>query len=206
MGLLDWIENKIDPAAAYRRKYAELLLPAEMEYAEKQINNLRAVGRDDDARKLASEYLDRLFKDYKAAPANPTQLRLFTTASIRFHELEFGKKTLEGIIQANEQHPFVDLTLIYFYLGTIHHQLQSDPEKELWCYEMAIKAEPPPNCKYVASQRMKARAHLFAAGPANRLKRFDLCDWHDAECQRLVPEVNFGDLSAKMGFVQDTWS
>jgi tetratricopeptide (TPR) repeat protein len=201
-----WLENTFDPLTETETKYRKLLLPAEMEYAEKHINNLRAVGRDDDAQELARECLDKLLKEYMNAPADPAQLGLFTTASIRFRELDIGKKTLEAIIQANEQHPFVDLTLVYFYLGTIYHQLGSDPEKELWCYEMAVSAKPAPNCKYVASKRMKAKAHLFAAGPANRLMRFDLCDQHEAECRRLVPDVDFEDPLTKVKFVEETRS
>jgi hypothetical protein len=195
-----------DPMAEESKKpfVRKAVLLLGKEYAEKQASNLRAAGREQDARNVLKQYLDKLLQEYKTEPQNPTHLTPFTNASIQFQELEFAKHTLEAVIQAGEKHPFVDLTLIYFDLGKIHHWLRSDPEKELWCYQMAIDAKPPPKCNYVASQRMKAKAHYFAAGPASRLMRFDLREQHFTACRSLVSDVDFADPSATTKFLDET--
>jgi hypothetical protein len=69
---------------------------------------------------------------------------------------------------------------------------------------MAIEAKCPAGAKYKASQEMKAKMHSFAAGAANALMRFDVRDYHDSECQRLVPNVDLNDFEAKFKFIQET--
>ncbi len=195
-----------DPLEEWSKKpeVRESMLFMEREYAAKQASNLRAAGREQDARGVAKRHLGKWLEEFKNEPQNPVHLTWLTNAAIQLQEIEFAKETIEAIIHLSEKHPFVDLTLAYFNLGVIHHQLRSDPEKELWCYEMAINAQPPPKCNHIASQRMKAKVHLFAIGPANRLMNFDLRDQHVAECRKLAPDVDFDDPSAEAKFVQET--
>lgn len=197
-----------DPLAEWLRKpeVRQSMLFQEKEYAQKQVSNLRAAGREQDARNVVKEYLGKLLQEFKNEPQNPAHLTWFTNAAIELQELEFAKETIEAIIHLSKKYPFADLTLVYFNLGVIHHQLRSDPEKELWCYEMAINAQPLPKCNYVASQRMKAKVHLFASGPANRLMNLVLRDQHMAECRKLAPDVDFNDPSATGKFVEETQS
>jgi len=206
MGLFNWLERKIDPVGAFKRKpeVQQAMLAMEMEYAQKQADNLRAVGREDDAKRVTTEYLDKLFKEWKQKPDDPFSLVRLSHAAIQLKELETGKRLLEAVIEGTRDKPIFDLTPIYFELGRLYHFLQVDPDKELKCYQMGIAAQAPLKAKYIASQRMKAKMHLFAAGPANRLMNFDLHDQHMDECRKLVPDVNFDDMDAKIKFVQET--
>ena len=129
---------------------------------------------------------------------------MFTNASIEFKDLELAKETIEAAIAANEKYPFVDATKLYFDLGRILHQLRVEPARELRCYEMSIAAVAPTSSKYVASRRMKAKAHFFAAGPANRMMNFRLRNHHMEECQKLVSDVDLNDPEAKNKFLDET--
>jgi hypothetical protein len=207
MGFLDWMGTKRDPSDALKKNPAlrHGMLVMEMEQVKAQANNLRAVGRENDAKNLLMDFLVKIYEEWKKEPSNPSYLSLFTNASIQLEVPEMGKKTLEAVIKANQDHHFLDLTMVYLDLGRLVHQLHSNPEKEYWCYQMAIDAKAPPKTKYPASKRMKAKAHLFAAGPAMLAEgSADQVQYHEAECRRLAPDVDFKSLAAKAKFVQDT--
>lgn len=53
---------------------------------------------------------------------------------------------------------------------------------------------------------MKAKAHLFARGAANRMLRFDLVRFHEGQMRRLAPDVNFDDPAQMVRFVQEETS
>ena len=151
----DWWLKEKDPRA--RRAH----LWGASKFVEKQAGNLRAVGRKDDAHKVIAEFLTKVFQEFKNEPDNPRHLSFLTDIALRLGALEVGKKTLESVIESDDNLS-LDLTLVYESLGRIYHQLRTDRKRELWCYEMAVGAMSPPNCKFPATRQQKAIAHRFA--------------------------------------------
>ena len=112
------------------------------------------------------------------------------------------------MIEEND-HLHLDLTLVYTDLGRINHDLRTDQERELWCYEMATEAKAPPGCIFPATREQKARAHCFAQYLARLLSNFHTEDrhWEIAEShmkmtRELVPELNRDDLAQVTKFMR----
>src|ERR1035437_3874633 len=118
MGLLDWLNSRIrpeDPVTRIARKNPEMrnyLLHASCEVVAKQAENLRAVGRDDDAFKVVKEAVGRAFAQFKNEPNNPEHLSWLTDMAIELGAPELAKLTLEPVIEGS-QHFTLDLTSLY---------------------------------------------------------------------------------------------
>jgi hypothetical protein len=163
MGLFDFLKPKKDPLDELTENDPRLRKTVLMAWSEriaKQAENLYAVGRKDDADKTISEFLQKVFGEFKNEPQNPRHLSLLTDVAMRLDALEAGKITLESVIKEND-HLSLDLTLVYTDLGRIYHDLR-DPDREVWCYEKGAEAKAPPDCKFPATRRQKAIAHYFA--------------------------------------------
>jgi len=198
----DWWSKEKDPRA--RKAY----LWGASKFAAKQADNLRTVGRKDDANKVIAEFLMKVFQEFKNEPQNPRHLSFLTDVALQLGALEAGKKTLESVIEGND-HEQLDLTLVYTDLGRIYHQLGSDARRELWCYEMAAEAKPPPNCIFPATRKQKAMAHHFARYVAIRLashnpkdSHWKVADSHEIRRKELVPEVNWDDRTQVDKFME----
>ena len=220
MGFFDFLKPKQDPLGELTEKdprIRRILLRAWSELVGKQANNLRIVGRKDDADKTVAKFLQKVFQEFRNEPQNPQHLSVLTDAAMELGTLEAVKNTLETAIKEKD-HFSLDLTLVYTDLGRIYHDLM-DPDKELWCYEKGAEAKAPPNCKYPATHRQKAIAHYFAhlcltnisntwefymkqrgAGAdeiarARENHRTDKqrADSHIRKARELVPEVNWDD-------------
>ncbi|MGO8836342.1 MAG: protein kinase domain-containing protein [Limisphaerales bacterium] len=108
-----------------------------------------------------SYHTEAVFQEFKNEPENPRHLSFLTDVALRLGAGEVGKTILETVIEQNEHMP-LDLTGVYTDLGRIWHDLRTDRKRELWCYEMAVSAKSPPNCKFPATRQQKAKAHCFA--------------------------------------------
>jgi len=93
-------------------------------------------------------------------PENPRHLSLFADVALKLGAPDVGKRTLESVITENNR-PHLDLTLVYFDLGRIWHDL-GDKDRELSYYEKSVEAEAPAGCKFPATRKQKAIAHYFA--------------------------------------------
>lgn len=186
------------------------ILRQQVESVRAQAANLRAVGREADADKAISNCLQEIFQEYKADPHNQDYLTLLCSAAMDLNALEAGKRFLQIVIQANEKSPLIDLTLVYFDLGRIYHQLRNNPEKELWCYRMATEAAPPKNCKRPATKKDKAMAHHFAYMCAERLGYMSAdgvgyeehVKYHDNKQRELAPELDWDDTEQVTKWMQ----
>jgi len=203
MGLFDFFKPRKDVLSSILAHpgMKMSILRQQVESVGAQAATLRAVGRHADADKAISNYLQEIFQEYKADPHDPGYLALLCSVAMRFGALEEGKRFLQIIVQANEKSPLIDLTLVYFDLGKIYHQLRNNPEKELWCYRMAAEAAPPKNCKRPATKKEKAKAHHFAymcagrvVGPGGMVVgNEEEIKYHDHKRRELAPELDWDD-------------
>jgi hypothetical protein len=230
MGLFDFLKPKKNPDALMDKKSRQqkiILLYFASEQVSKQADNLRAVGRKEEAEKVVPEYLQKVYQEFKNEPHNPRFLSLFTSVALKLDALEAGKKTLESVIEGNN-HLLLDLTLVYTDLGRIYHMLPNDQERELWCYEMATAAKAPSGCKVPATRQQKAKAHCFAftritamsftwefymkkrGAAADEIARAreehstdeQRADSHKKRAKELVPEVDWDDQAQITKFMQ----
>lgn len=230
MGLFDFLKPKKSTFGELTEKdprARKILLRALSEMVAKEAGNLRAVGRNGDADKRIEEYLQMVFQEFKNEPQNPRHLSLLTDVALKLDVLEAGKKTLESVIKENDRLS-LDLTLPYTDLGRIYHQLRTDPNRELWCYEMAAAAKAPQGCKFPATRQQKAKAHCFAfthitassftweyymkknGAKADEIARAreehstdeQRADSHKKRAKELVPEVDWNDQAQITRFMQ----
>lgn len=230
MGLFDFLKPKKDPLDGLTEKdprVRRMLLYGASEMVAKQADNLRAVGRKEDADKVIAEYLKKVFQEFRNEPDNPRHLSLLANSALRLGALVAGKQTLESIIEGKD-HFSLDLTLVYTDLGRIHHQIGGNRKRELWCYEMATEAKSSPNCKFPATRQQKAKAHCFAfsllrswtytwefemkqkgagADEIARAREEHSTDEqrttsHVQKAKALVPEVNWDDPAQVAKFMQ----
>jgi hypothetical protein len=203
MGLFDFFKRRKDPLRGSVLAHPGMkmaVLRQQVESVGAQAASLRAVGREADADKAISNYLQEIFQEYKADPYNQDYLKLLCSAAMDLNAPESGKRFLQIVIQANEKSPLIDLTLVYFDLGRIYNQLHNNPEKEFWCYRMATEAAPPKNCKRPATKKEKAKAHHFAhmrastvGGPAGIVGNEEQIKYHDCKRRELAPELDWDD-------------
>jgi tetratricopeptide (TPR) repeat protein len=198
MGLLDWLNSRIgseDPLTRFARKHPEArqyLLHASCEVTAKQAENLRAVGREDDAFNVIKEHVGRVLAQFKNEPDNPQHLDLLTDVAIELGAPELAKLTLEPVIEGS-QHFTLDLTSLYMDLGRVYQHLGADPKRELQCYEMAADAKAPDRCRFPATPQQKAKAHQLAYSVCQRLGDRDRASSHAKKARQFVPSVNWDD-------------
>jgi len=198
MGFFDWFNLRIrpeDPVTRIARKNPEMrsyLLHASSEVVAKQAENLRAVGRDDDAFKVVKEAVGRAFAQFKNEPDNPEHLSWLTGMAIELGAPELAKLTLEQVIEGS-QHFTLDLTSLYTDLGRVYQHLGADPKRELQCYEMAADAKAPDRCRFPATPQQKAKAHQLAYSVCQRLGDGERASSHAKKARQLVPSVNWDD-------------
>ena len=205
MGLFDFLKPRSDRLRELEKKpvVRKVMLEMKLEFLQKQIANLRAVGREADADKAITTFLLEVLQEWKREPHNPIHLSTLANSAIMLGALEAGKGWLKIVIEENEKTPFLDLTTVYMDLGRIYHRLRNNPEKELWCYHMATEAIPPNNCKFPATKRHKAKAHNFAYMCANRIGNQEHVEFHDRKRRELAPEVNWDDAEHVLKLVQE---
>jgi serine/threonine protein kinase len=164
-------------------------------YVEKQAANLKAVGRKAEATNLADTYVLQLFQEWENEPDNPYHLASVANAAITLGSLERGKTLLESaIFRAQSESIPIDLTVLYFHLGRIHHYLRLDTDDELWCYEIAIQSQAPNNCRYPASLLQKTRAYFFAYSEAAVNGKRKHQAWYTKRLRELAPGVRWSEL------------
>lgn len=205
MGLFDFLkpkEKKGLESLSKDPKMRKLMLAMQLEYVKKEVSNLNAVGRTQDAKKRISGYLQECLDEWKKEPHNPAHLTLLANAAISLGALEVGKESLKIVIQANEERPMIDLTSVYFDLGRIYHQLCGTCDKELWAFHMATQCQPPPKCKFPATPVLKAKAHYFAHSCASVLMNNEHATYHDQMARRLVPDLDWDDTMAVVQWIQ----
>ena len=210
MGLFDFLKPKNDVAAQLaewekRPEVQKAKLAVKKEYIQKQVANLRAVGRQADAGEAARAFLSELFDQWTGEPENPAHLTSFTNNALIFNELEFGKEMLKVVIEKTQKHAFsLDLTTVYLDLGRIYHQLRANGDKELWCYHMATEAPPPAGCKFPASNAQKAKAHLFALSSAQVAGNQEHIKWHEYKFKEMAPGIDADNPEEIIKFLQET--
>ena len=79
-----------------------------LEFVQKQIDNLRAVGRDADANKTILDYLLEILQEWKKEPQNPSHLSLLANAAMSLGALDAGTESLNAVIQANANTPLLE--------------------------------------------------------------------------------------------------
>ena len=231
MGLFDFLKPKKDSLDTLMEnkppQQKKILLYFMAEKVQAQADNLRAVGRRDEAEKVITEYLQRVFQEFKSEPLDPRNLSIFTSVSLKLDAAEAAKTTLESFIKENDR-LFLDLTVVYTDLGRIYHVLPIDPMRELWCYEMATAAKAPQGCKVPATRKQKAKAHCFAftklramaftwefhmkkrGAGADEIARAreehstdeQRADSHAKKAKELVPDVDWDDQAQINEFMQ----
>lgn len=205
MGLFSFFRLKGDPLVALQRDplTRDFTRAAELEFVEKQVGNLRLIGRDADARELITKFLGTLLDFWKDEPLNPGHLSMFTAAALRLDIPEVAKQSLEIVIASQKEPPILDLTTLFLDLGTVYQRLDLSLEKQLDCYQKAVAALPSLNLQYSATRKQKAKAHLCAYLTASRLLLETEAAWHLSRARAFAPEIKFEDTAAVERFFEE---
>jgi serine/threonine protein kinase len=197
--------EKFTELPLFRRTYLRDVLK---EGVEKQAANLRAVGRETEAKEVLENYISLLFREWENEPDDPRFLATVANAAIALGSLDHGRALLESAISRVQSDAIpIDLTHVYFHLGRIHHYLRRDIGDELWCYEMAIQSEAPTMCRYPATLAHKARAYIFARNEAAVKGKPKHEKWYRKRVQQLAPNVdwqNLEDVTRFLASVRDS--
>lgn len=222
MGLFDFLKPKKDPLERFRQmpEFRPVLIEAQMVNLVAQCNNLKAVGREGEAKQIAVKFLIGLVKDcmQKEFWESSFMLSALASAAIRFGEPKHGRELLGKIIDFHvnlrtkgvQNGPALDLTQAYIDAGRLAHQARESREDEYQCFWEAAETQPPPGCKNPASNRQKAMAHNFAyslcatevhSDPANQSYWSEREAWHDAKRREFAPECNWEDALESMKYL-----
>jgi hypothetical protein len=185
-------------------------------------NNLKAVGRETEAKAIAEKFLMDSFRtcEQKEYLESTEMLSAVTYSAIRLGEAKMGKQFLDRIINAHEamrvKNPksggsVMDLTQPYIDAGKLAHQMSESGEDEYRCFRHAAEAEPPPGCKNPASNRQKAIAHNFAYSISAVTRMRDRANshewgkrekWHDVKRREYAPECDWDDSKAMLAWLR----
>ncbi len=166
----------------------------ELEYVLNEISNLRAMGRNEDADNHGKAYLLRCHKEYVDDALDPSHLEFFTDAAMQLGLLEDCIKLHEFVVEKNKSHNLIDLTTVYFNLGTLYHRLHGTCEKELLAFHAGAIAQKPPNCKFPSTIKDKGKCHLFAKSCAEVLNNEDYKNYHHKQLSLIDPNVDWDDM------------
>lgn len=208
MSLFDFIRRKDSGKRkgkdlANMPEFRSMFSAGKAELVEKQVENLQAVGRPEDADGKIMEYTESAFKEWKADPKHPSYLIKAMLRVVGKHsDKRVGHGLHELLLQTlkGTQHT-IDLTELYFSLGCTYQQMGLR-EKQLWAYHMSAEAEPPPGCEDPATPRVKALAHFQARESAHKLNDAEKYEWHRKKLMSLVPGIDLNDINKLMEFVR----
>jgi hypothetical protein len=164
---------------------------------EKQVSNLRLVGRESDAQKVIHEYFLEIIEQWIKQPENTELVEHLAKASISLDALADGKGLLEIVIEKAMGKLPTDLTTIYTALGCVLHRLATKGDnvacanyrsQELRAYQMATEFVAPANCRLPATREQKAIAHNFAFYCASNMNLVEEAYFHDRKRKELMPE------------------
>ncbi|MBE2282403.1 MAG: hypothetical protein IAE77_02955 [Prosthecobacter sp.] len=217
MSFFDFLKPKKDPLKDPRFRPTVIKMMA-AQLASK-CGNLKAVGRETEARATALRFLEKSFQtcSEKQFIDSAEMLSAIASAAVMLGEASFGKKFLDAIIDLHEQTQAtkdgkavpIDLTQAYIASGRLAHAIR-DFEEEYRCFWHACEAKAPPNCKAPATQTMKAIAHQFAygcAGPPYSKAALEECErrmsWHDAKRREYAPECDWDDDMSVLDWIKE---
>jgi hypothetical protein len=163
-----------------------------LEHTKTHAEQMRASGRDEDAKKEVVALLKEALEEWKKDIHNTKNVRVFTTFAITFHELNIAMLTLRMMIDRNEKEPVFDSTIPYIELGRIYHE-RKNPAEELASYMCAIDAVTPIGCRFPATKSDKALAHNLAYLFTSRVGNKAYMKLHDDRRRELLPELDWDD-------------
>ncbi len=91
MGLFDFLKPKRFEKAPGSKRAAHKM---EFQYVQKQVQELRAVGRESDVNQAIAGFLRRLFEAWKKTPSDPSFLRDIADTSGLLGAPQIGKYVL----------------------------------------------------------------------------------------------------------------
>lgn len=204
MGLFNFLKPKADPLKELENnpEFARQLLFTEFEYVQKQIGNLRTVGREDDARKITSEYLKKVLSFWLKSPSDPFPIKYLSNCCMMLSVPELGRDVVENLVQKAEVSNMLDLTWLFWELGKLQHQIRDDGARELTYYERAYQASPPKDCLFPAGTRQKAAICHFAHMCAYRINQEDKAERYEKLRNVLTPDVDWSNPQEAIAFIQ----
>lgn len=217
MGFFDFLKPKKDPLDDPKLRPTVIEMKAAM--LATRCSNLKAVGRETEARAIAIRFLEESFKTCgeKQFRESAKMLSAFASAAISLKEAAYGKRLIDSIIDLHERMRAdnakkavpIDLTLAFIAAGRLSHAI-NDFEEEYRCFWHACEAKAPSNCKDPATPGMKAVAHQFAYGSASPLYSKDTPEecmrrmsWHDTKRREYAPECDWDDPMAVISWMKE---
>jgi len=185
-----------------RPEVRSVICAAGSEQVVKQVENLQAAGRQQEANDRILKYTESAFRQWQADPRHPSYLIRRVILVVRKHSdkrvalglLELLLQTLKGM-----QHT-IDLTEIYFNLGGIYAQMGLRDDS-LRAYHMAAETKAPDGCEDPAMPKVKAVAHYQAREAARRLNDKEKYELHSKKLASLVPGTDLNQVEKFCEFV-----
>lgn len=221
MSLFNFLKSKKEEA------HHDLCLPlikrVETEQMASHCGNLRAVGREHEAKQQACRHLKKLGeiclikKNWEWS--SEMLCEIFCAASL-LNEPALGKRIMDELITWHEQlaqknfkeAPSIDLTQAYIHAGSLAHKMSDSRDEEYRCYWIAAETRPPAGCSQPASKKLKAMAHMMAYSlcsveihrdPYNHIEWAKRIAWHDAKQREFAPECDWDNDRAKLAWMME---
>lgn len=180
----------------------EVIIAQRCENFVKRINNLRAVDRSDEARKVSIEAVDEIKEYWKYDLQNPVYIHAVALIYMKTEDYVFGIEYLNIFIE-NISNVTIDLTTCYLDLGKLYSLIGDCPHDELACYVKAFKATAPRDGKFPATRKLKAECCFCISKLAEWLKKSELATFHKQKSEELSDGVNLDYNFSANDFFKD---
>ena len=169
---------------------------------QKHVQNLKAVGKNNEARAEANKFIADILQAYTQDKDNVDLLDLLAQFACAAGETEGAQLALESVVNDEKAKSRIDLTVVYAGLARVFHQ-RLDFKKELNAWVKAAAAVPPSGCKMPASTKKKAWIHTMAFVCAERIGDDEVADFHDKKRKELIPDFDWHDYESVIGLEDD---
>lgn len=180
----------------------EMMISQMCKVAIKRITNLRTVERSDEARKIVLETSDELIKYWKSDVQNPIYIHAIALLYIETEDFDYGVKIIK-VFTETLSCDTIDLTTCYLDLGRLYSLLGGFPMEELECYVQAYKSVGPPNGKFPATRKDKAKCCYCIFKLAEWLQQDEIASLYRLKCESLVDGVKLNYEFAANDFFAD---
>jgi hypothetical protein len=191
MGLFDFLKPKAPkPSKAEFAKVRVMFMFGEK---SKHVQNLKAIGRNIDARTDAESFIDEILAAYAQDPDDLSLLKLMARFALNVGETAKAAVILVNVTNRPEIRDRIDLTAIFWYLAHIVYISDHDPARALEYFQKATTATPPAGCKQPATSKDKANAHTMAMIMAEKTHDEEAYVFHDQSRRKVLPDIDWDD-------------
>jgi len=145
----------LEEFVANNRESRNAILRLQFKKTSSEIENLKDVGRNDDALKRADAFYAECWEAWKAKPVDPFPINLMVQASLDLEHYENITSYLMHIVQDPSIESKMDLTSVYWNFSRIY-DVRAEYIKRIWALSNAANCKSPQGCEFPATPTEKA--------------------------------------------------